>query len=78
MKQADELLDDKDAQIARLVRVCREAIMDACVGRERYTVNELLARFDQTVASITRSEGSSKTKLPASSDAGGGPILSTR
>lgn len=59
---------------AAMALVCRKAIMDACVGRERYTVNELLAQFDLN-AGITQSEGPSKTKLPASPDAGGGPIL---
>jgi hypothetical protein len=49
--------------------------MDACVGRERYTVNELLERFDAQAAFITQSEGLSKTKLPASPDAGGGPKI---
>lgn len=60
-----------------LIRLCRKAIMDACVGRERYTVNELLERFDAQAALIPQSEGPSKTKLPASSDAGGGPIHAT-
>lgn len=63
-----------DDKIARLTRLCRESIMNACVGRERYTVNELLERFDVQAALITQSEGPSKTKLPASSDVGGGPI----
>jgi hypothetical protein len=62
-----------DLPTQKIVRVCREAIMNACVGRERYTVNELLAAFDAQVELIIQREGPSKSKLPASSDVGGGP-----
>lgn len=50
-------------KIARIVVVCRGAIVDACVGRERYTLNELLEQFDAQVTEITQSEGPSKAKL---------------
>lgn len=63
-----------DEQLARIVRICREAIMRACMGRQRYTVNELLADFDAQVGLITTSEGPSKTKLPEAPASGGGPI----
>ena len=64
-----------DLPTQKIVRVCREAIMNACVHRNLYTVNELLAAFDAQVEEITQSEGPSKTKLPTSPDAGGGLII---
>lgn len=62
-----------DLPTQKIVRTCREAIVKACTERNRYTVNELLAAFDARVEEITQSEGPSKTKLPASPDAGSGP-----